>query len=393
MSYHLGLAPSLSSRWIAEDRAKFARGQTFHVNRLEFTFTLRNQPQAMDRLNATIRNHLNISDTITSSIGSLSFSKIKMISGLAPLNGLDIRSYIPDPIQPLILLSYPITMAGELVESGMGARNGGSVPAHWAEAVDSGLGSPSSILSPASTPSALRKTVAKLLQEVPLLDKVFTSTWLDAGSSSAVDTASNHLTRAYGKGPKDALFVLFCAIAWTLLREATMRYAFQPLMRQRLNQLDARSKKDESEKSVKAGGGEKQTASWKREMRLREKTITRFAEQGWAFSYCVTFFSLGIVSCCGKSKNVGLRFCSVFSSNPTNGPFHQHIYGETTPTPHYRASQNSTISPNSVSGAISCSSSTLKSGARITGRCTRITASPSCSSLAAIGQTLPESAE
>ncbi|KAI5453838.1 Sphingosine N-acyltransferase lag1 [Naganishia albida] len=217
-----------------------------------------------------------------------------MISGLAPLNGLDIRSYIPDPIQPLILLSYPITMAGELVESGMGARNGGSVPAHWAEAVDSGLGSPSSILSPASTPSALRKTVAKLLQEVPLLDKVFTSTWLDAGSSSAVDTASNHLTRAYGKGPKDALFVLFCAIAWTLLREATMRYAFQPLMRQRLNQLDARSKKDESEKSVKAGGGEKQTASWKREMRLREKTITRFAEQGWAFSYCVTFFSLGI---------------------------------------------------------------------------------------------------
>jgi hypothetical protein len=264
------------------------QGKLFHVNRFEYTFFV-DRPRAMDRLNATIRNHLNISDTITSSIGSLSLSKIKMISR-ASLNGLDIRSYIPDPIQPLILLSYPITMAGQLVESGMGARNAGDVAGHWAETV----GSSSSILK--STPhSAFRKTVAKLLQDVPLLDKVSASTWFDASPST--DTVSNQFTRAYGKGPKDALFVLFCAIAWTLLREATMRWVFQPLMRQRLKQLDASAtkKKNGSEKIAQANG-QVPTASRKREMRLREKTITRFAEQGWAFSYCVTFFSLGIVS-------------------------------------------------------------------------------------------------
>lgn len=263
----------------------------------------------MDRLNATIRNHLNISDTITSSIGSLSFSRIKMMSGLAPLHGLDIRSYIPDPIQPLILLSYPITMAGELVESGIGAHNQGSIAGHWAETVDTGFGSSSSILKSTTPHSALRKTVGKLLQEVPLLDKVLSSTWFGEASQSPTASnrsASNQLTRAYGKGPKDALFVLFCAIAWTVLREVTMRWVFQPLMRQRLKQLDARSmkkkKKNGSEKNGLANGGEVPTASRKREMRLREKTVTRFAEQGWAFSYCVTFFSLGIVSHCSNEE-------------------------------------------------------------------------------------------
>jgi hypothetical protein len=262
----------------------------------------------MDRLNATIRNHLNISDTITSSIGSLSFSKIKMMSGLAPLHGLDIRSYIPDPIQPLILLSYPITMAGELVETGVGAHNQGSITGSWAETVDTGVGSSSSIFKSTTSPhSVLRQTIDRLLQEVPLLDKLLASTWFGEGgpaSTASNTSASNQLTRAYGKGPKDALFVLFCAIAWTVLREVTMRWVFQPLMRQRLKQLDTTSKKKRkngSEKNGDVNGGEV-TASRKREIRLREKTVTRFAEQGWAFSYCVTFFSLGIVSDCSNEE-------------------------------------------------------------------------------------------
>ncbi|KAJ9108130.1 hypothetical protein QFC19_002597 [Naganishia cerealis] len=234
-----------------------------------------------------------------------------MIPGLPPLQQLNIRSYIPDPIQPLILLSYPITKVKECTKvPGIGctaaASNAAIAAGYWGSTIEERLGNPSTLLFPESN---TRSKLADLAQQIPLLEKLFSFTWRDNASLSPIPTATlttNGIERAYGKGPKDALFVLFWAIVLTVLREVLMRSVFEPLMRQRLKQLDrAADKKNRTAKSEKANLHQSQTetaASQKRDSRIREKTVTRFAEQGWMFSYCVTFFSLGVYILCQVNK-------------------------------------------------------------------------------------------
>lgn len=261
----------------------------------------------MDRLNSTFRNHLNISDTIASSITGLSISKIKMISGFTPLDALDLRSLLPDSIQPLILLSYPANIATDCAEGG--ACGIDRVPGR-----DSAVGfwgtlekklEGSSFLEPLSSrQAALQKTITELTAKTPLLRKISRSAWLRGASSSSAarlgtTTATpNYPSRVYGKGPKDALFVLFWAVAFTILRELTMRYILQPLMRRRLKQLDAKRRMiaNDGKASKQDTNDDDMTASRRRESRLREKTVTRFAEQGWTFTYATTFFTIGMVS-------------------------------------------------------------------------------------------------
>lgn len=77
-----------------------------------------------------------------------------------------------------------------------------------------------------------------------------------------------------------------------------MRYVLQPLMRRRLKQLDAKRRMiaNDGKVSKQDTSVDEMTASRRRESRLREKTVTRFAEQGWTFAYASTFFSIGMVS-------------------------------------------------------------------------------------------------
>jgi hypothetical protein len=357
--------------------------------------------QTMDRLNTTFRNHLNISDTIASSITGLSISKIKMISGLTPLEGINLRSLLPDSIQPLVLLSYPASMATSCAAAeGCGidriASSRGSAVGYWGT-IERKLEGSLSFLEPLSArQAALQKTVVELTENTPLLRKILRPTWLRQAISSSTSppgtSTTNFPSRVYGKGPKDALFVLFWAVAFTVLRELTMRYILQPLMRQRLEQLDARRRKKATNgKSLKEEtGGDEMTASRRRECRLREKTVTRFAEQGWTFTYASTFFTLGVVSCSGLQRRRRLLIAlprSTCCYRRTNGLSHQPTCGKAIPILHLPNYRNSTISLNSVSGFINFSLSTSKRGGRITGKCTHITSSLSLSLPSVIGQT------
>lgn len=245
--------------------------------------------------------------------------------GLPPLQDLDIRSYIPDQIQPLILLSYPMTMADECTATTRGkgctggvaaavARNAVNTAGYWGSTIEKRLANRASIIggSKLFSNSPTGTKLANLVPQIPLLEKVFGSTWrhtvhhppppILASPTSTIATSSGSVVeRVYGKGPKDALFVLFWAVAFTILREVLMRWVYEPLMRRRLKQLDKAAER----KAAVVTAGEKvdpnqQTKetvqSVKRDARIREKTVTRFAEQGWMFTYCVTFFSLGVVS-------------------------------------------------------------------------------------------------
>jgi acyl-CoA-dependent ceramide synthase len=84
----------------------------------------------------------------------------------------------------------------------------------------------------------------------------------------------------YGKGPADALFVLFCALAFTVTRELVMRYVLGSFARWYLARNHA-----------------KDAPGWKskKERRRREHIVVRFAEQGWSFLYCTCSWSLGTV--------------------------------------------------------------------------------------------------
>lgn len=272
----------------------------------------------MDRMNSTI------SETITSSITSISFAKIRMIPGLPPLQDLDIRSYIPDQIQPLILLSYPMKNVSQCTiahgKSCTGAaavaRNAGNAAGYWGSTIEKRLGNPTSLLgrSKLFSKSPTGAKLASLVPQIPLLEKLFGSTWRNTANRSLTTTSSSGMERVYGKGPKDALFVLFWAVAFTVLRELLMRWVYEPLMRRRLKQLDKAADKKTANgtcEKVQPNKQTKETAqSAKRDARIREKTVTRFAEQGWMFTYCVTFFSLGVVSC---------LVCLIYSVSGTNG--------------------------------------------------------------------------
>ncbi|TYJ54056.1 hypothetical protein B9479_005320 [Cryptococcus floricola] len=125
-----------------------------------------------------------------------------------------ISAYLPPSLHPFLLLSYPLPPSGEL------------------------------LLEP-----------------------------LANGSSSFSSSGT-----LYGKGPLDAYFVLFWAVAFTALRWATIHYLFSPIARLLLPRL----------KAIKG-----QEREWNRAERKREHVVLRFAEQGWSWLYCTVFWSFG----------------------------------------------------------------------------------------------------
>ena len=88
----------------------------------------------------------------------------------------------------------------------------------------------------------------------------------------------NGPTTLYDKGAQDFYFVAFCAVTFTTLREVVVRWVFRSFA---WSWLSWRERKGE-----RISG---------RQLRLREHTATRFAEQGWSFCYCSVFWTLGMV--------------------------------------------------------------------------------------------------
>ncbi|KAK1924711.1 putative longevity-assurance protein-like protein [Papiliotrema laurentii] len=89
----------------------------------------------------------------------------------------------------------------------------------------------------------------------------------------------------YGQGPKDVYFVVFCALAFTLLREICLRYVLSAFARRWLLRARRREQAAKDETSRRP--------MTKLEKRKMEHTVTRFAEQGWSFLYCTTYWLLG----------------------------------------------------------------------------------------------------
>ncbi|WVO21824.1 uncharacterized protein IAS62_003138 [Cryptococcus decagattii] len=84
----------------------------------------------------------------------------------------------------------------------------------------------------------------------------------------------------YDKGPQDAYFVVFWAIAFTVLREVCMKGLFSPFMR-----ICLRS-------PPKIKGQEREYAKARKK---REHIVTRFAEQGWSWLYCSVYWTFGVI--------------------------------------------------------------------------------------------------
>ena len=106
---------------------------------------------------------------------------------------------------------------------------------------------------------------------------------LRAGSNRVRDSSP----QLYGQGPKDVYFVIFCALAFTFLRELCLRYVLSAFAR---NWLKRTRRKERESK------GAQDKPMTKLEKRKMEHVVTRFAEQGWSFLYCTIFWSLGCVS-------------------------------------------------------------------------------------------------
>lgn len=130
-------------------------------------------------------------------------------------------------------------------------------------------------LNSSSPSSSIRHLLPPSLESIMLLSYPVRPIRQPIPSSSA--SASPTL---YGKGPADALFVLFCALAFTIAREIIMRYVLATSVRWYL------SRQSTPPPGVKG----------KKERKRREHVVQRFAEQGWSFLYCTCSWSLGTVS-------------------------------------------------------------------------------------------------
>lgn len=142
-----------------------------------------------------------------------------------------------------------------------------------------------SLNSTSPTPS-IRHLLPPALESIMLLSYPIRPSPLSRPASASIPHAPAPSQTLYGKGPADACFVLFCALAYTVGRELVMRYVLGAFARWYLA------------RSGPVGSGLK----GKKERRRREHVVQRFAEQGWSFLYCTCSWSLGAVRLCLSDK-------------------------------------------------------------------------------------------
>jgi hypothetical protein len=227
------------------------------------------------------------------------------IEHLSDLDLESFRSILPEPIHPFVLLSYPIR--SDRPASGNESSSSGSMRYSQgyqhqyhsqrvygdADGYDVGPSATGSYRSATTAASSVPAAAAAVIRDCP------SRTLASSYRRLAIPHPSTHPHNLfYDKGPNDALFVVFWAVTFTILREALMRWAYMPFVRWHLNRLDRldREKDDKlrvREKKVDAGGEERLS---KKEQKLRDRVIVRFAEQAWTCTYASVFWSLGMVS-------------------------------------------------------------------------------------------------
>jgi hypothetical protein len=213
-----------------------------------------------------------------------------ILNQLSSMDAESLRPFLPEPIHPFVLLSYPIR-SGQA--SGLGSI-------HVNGTNEIGVG---------GIAAAVRTAYGKALTDSVSAPSPTTSHSSHSSTSSS-STLPSSSSLFYAKGPNDILFVIFWSIAFTVLREALMRLAYRPFASWYLAKLDKKGWEKDAlattgESSSLAGskmngrvnGAEESRGNElsRKEKRVRERVVVRFAEQAWTFSYYTVFWSLGFV--------------------------------------------------------------------------------------------------
>jgi hypothetical protein len=260
------------------------------------------------------------------------------------------RSILPETIHPFVLLSYPIRSEREVggnssassrygqqdfdvgqhgsgsgSGSGSGVRNG-DAQRDFVDGHGDGYGvGPSSATVGSYRSAATDSSSSSDCQPRPPYTSYYNA---PSSSSTSIPASSyNHnlplcepltiphpsthpYNLFYDKGPNDALFVIFWAVTFTILREALMRWVYRPFARWYLCRLDIkerernRSVRMQERKQLQAGSEKVEIEVMerteerlsKKEQKLRDRVIVRFAEQAWTCTYATVFWCLGFVS-------------------------------------------------------------------------------------------------
>ena len=220
-----------------------------------------------------------------------------------------LRELVPESLRPFVLLSYPIRPTSLANLSAHPPRREWAAAFHspyttrhrssWSALANLGGASLSIADSPASVHSYSYPNA--------------TSSSSSSGSGSyrtslpgsSSNSSSGTLRMLYGAGPADAAFVLFCALALTVLRHVMMKYVFGAFARQYLEKRDRRlvserqaiirgkRKLAAGHTGAGAGAGIPPKPMGRRK---REYAVTRFSEQGWAAAYPLCTWIFGVVS-------------------------------------------------------------------------------------------------
>ena len=177
----------------------------------------------------------------------------------------------------------------------------------------------------------------------------------------------------YDKGPQDIYFVAFCAVAFTMIREIVIRYVLRTFAWSWLN-----------------SGSRKGDRISRRQLRLREHTALRFAEQGWSFCYCTIFWTIGMVICpiYTKEEEADSSFRRSYVEYPmplplSNSGAHTHPFS-------FLHLPSSIIWLSSDGGSTKSLWFTARSGGKTTTKCSPTTSSLSLSLQQAMSATSPE---
>lgn len=103
----------------------------------------------------------------------------------------------------------------------------------------------------------------------------------------------------YAKGRADALYVVTWILLFTALRALAIKHILIPFGSRCVAALPP----DGWDSQTHGGAGQAAKARSKA-ARSRDKTVLRFAEQGWALLYYVVYWSLGMVSSLGRAHLV-----------------------------------------------------------------------------------------
>lgn len=239
-----------------------------------------------------------------------------------------LRLIVPESLQPFFLLSYP------------------SYPSSHSHSHPHHAHPPSSsytTTAPHSLPTlALLRSILQLSPH-PAISRLFSYPQAIAHAHAKFTNTDRPgpSPTLYDKGPADVTFVLFCAIAFTVVRHVMMQHLFSTFSRWWLLRRDRGIKaanRQRAEARARARGRKKDGAGGRASgsvagtvtvsgsggaslgsldekplgRRKREHAVQRFSEQAWGGTYAVASWSTGLVSLAGVGTGYyrSPRICS-----------------------------------------------------------------------------------